>query len=499
MQKFARDETGAVVMFVLVIFLVMFVAAGMAVDFMRQEMARADLQNALDRGVLAATDVSQSVNTKAEAEAIISQYMGSRSYLEAPYTMSVTEFSNLGGRRVVAEASLGVNTVFLRALGYDALQVPVRSTAVEGAEDIEVVLVLDVSGSMGNPSTAFPGKTKLKAMQDAAVEFVETVLRGEGADRFLISIVPYSAQAAPPAWLADLYGINRWHSYGSCFDIDALDFTTTDMPTGGTYEQYQHFIERTETVDDVYRRVFGCPGPANHIVPFSATEKTLTDAIKGLREEFWTASYMGMRWAAALLDEDARPVVTRLITDETLNAKFAGWPRTWNGAGSQKIVILMTDGVNTRHNKIHDATYRRSEPVPVPAGGDGAALLDAGDGTPAPPFSGTDADYWDTHIPSDSERYSLINNESGATKGDGDDLLKDICDAMKFDVVDGVQVPRNTVIYTIGFELSDSVVAQDALADCASSASTAYLVEGLQISTAFAAIAAELQELRLTQ
>ncbi|MFQ5636214.1 MAG: TadE/TadG family type IV pilus assembly protein, partial [Gammaproteobacteria bacterium] len=47
-SEFSRDEDGAIVAYVLLMFLMMVVAAGMAVDFTRQESARADLQNALD-------------------------------------------------------------------------------------------------------------------------------------------------------------------------------------------------------------------------------------------------------------------------------------------------------------------------------------------------------------------------------------------------------------------------------------------------------------------
>ncbi len=57
--SFIQDECGGITIFVLILSVLMLVAGGMAVDFQRQELARADLQNALDRGVLAATDSNQ--------------------------------------------------------------------------------------------------------------------------------------------------------------------------------------------------------------------------------------------------------------------------------------------------------------------------------------------------------------------------------------------------------------------------------------------------------
>ena len=63
-QKFIRDEDGTILAFVAVMFLIMVVASGGAVDFMRQEVERARLQDALDRGVLAAAAFSQGMDAE---------------------------------------------------------------------------------------------------------------------------------------------------------------------------------------------------------------------------------------------------------------------------------------------------------------------------------------------------------------------------------------------------------------------------------------------------
>ncbi|MEL6775477.1 MAG: Tad domain-containing protein, partial [Pseudomonadota bacterium] len=60
-KSFLKDESGALVLFVLALLLFTMLFAGMAVDYIRHENARADLQNALDRGILAATNVKRAV------------------------------------------------------------------------------------------------------------------------------------------------------------------------------------------------------------------------------------------------------------------------------------------------------------------------------------------------------------------------------------------------------------------------------------------------------
>ena len=55
----------------------------------------------------------------------------------------------------------------------------------------------------------------------------------------------------------------------------------------------------------------------------------------------------------------------------------------------------------------------------------------------------------------------------------------------------------NSTVYTIGFELDGQPKAKTALGDCASSLSTFYLVDGVDISTAFQNIADEIVNLKL--
>ncbi|MEL7173501.1 MAG: hypothetical protein AAFN05_11135, partial [Pseudomonadota bacterium] len=71
----------------------------------------------------------------------------------------------------------------------------------------------------------------------------------------------------------------------------------------------------------------------------------------------------------------------------------------------------------------------------------------------------------------------------------GDSKLYEICDAVK--------QGASTVVYTIGFELSSDPAAAAVLEECATSLSTHYLVEGVDISTAFGNIASELKTLKL--
>ncbi|MDG2452861.1 MAG: Tad domain-containing protein, partial [Paracoccaceae bacterium] len=61
-KEFARDEDGAFIIFSLFMFVLMLLTAGMALDLMRYETHRARLQGTLDRAVLAAADLDQTLS-----------------------------------------------------------------------------------------------------------------------------------------------------------------------------------------------------------------------------------------------------------------------------------------------------------------------------------------------------------------------------------------------------------------------------------------------------
>ena len=98
-QRFASDESGAVLAFVLPLFLMMVVVSGGAVDFMRQEVERARLQDGLDRGVLAAAAFGQGL----EAEDTVAAYLAS-ARVPANVVLAVGRDDAENSRRVSAQA-----------------------------------------------------------------------------------------------------------------------------------------------------------------------------------------------------------------------------------------------------------------------------------------------------------------------------------------------------------------------------------------------------------
>ncbi len=472
LNVFARDEEGGITLFVLVILVMLLVVGGMSVDFMRHEMMRADLQNALDRGVLAATNSNQFYDPDAEdsvddqAQTVVEEYLRSRQFTNTDLDIRANVQQLAGGRSVNATADFPMDTIFLRLMGLNNIDVTAAAGALQAAPKQEITLVLDVSGSMGRAATGAPG-SKLDQLKDAAQEFIDTILTAENGAQTAISIIPFSAQVALPRSMADLYNFNRFvdstgavNDFSSCFDYDSLedDFDTTAMPMQPTvaYDQHHHFIERTRNGENVY----GCPHIDNAILPFSSNAGELKAAIENLRLEHLTSTFMGTKWAAALLDPSSRPIMDARIAANKIDSDFADWPHEWDDPSVHKVTVIMTDGRNTTLREIKDHKY------------DDHPLA-----------------HWDQNRPENGD----FRNKTGTNSGD--QHLKEICDQLK--PATSANTIANSTVYTIGFELEGQDTAIAALEDCATNLTTFYLVEGVEIAAAFQNIADDIVNLQL--
>lgn len=142
-SDFRDDENGSIIIFTLFLLILMLAIGGMAVDFMRFECERAVLQSTADRAVLAAADLDQDADQKQ----VVIDYFEKAGLSGA--IVGEPNVEDLGGRRSVGVvANQEINTIFLKLLGIHKLSSNAASTAVDGVADIEVSLVVDLSGSM---------------------------------------------------------------------------------------------------------------------------------------------------------------------------------------------------------------------------------------------------------------------------------------------------------------------------------------------------------------
>ncbi|QIZ82489.1 VWA domain-containing protein [Thalassovita gelatinovora] len=530
-------------MFAIFAFICMLMVAGIGIDLMRYERDRAKLQNTLDRAVLAAADLDQTT----DATTVVNDYFTKAGI--GQYLTSVTVNEGIGFRTVSANAKSTLNTFFLSLVGIDELSAPAAGTAEEAVGSVEISLVLDVSGSMGSNS-------RLTRLKPAAKEFIDTVLSTSQEDNVSVSIIPYSTQVSAGASLLSKYTVTDEHAYSNCVNFTSSDFDTTALSTVDTLQRTGHFDvwnEYEDPVDGIRQPVCLTDSYAQ-ILPLSSDQTVLNNYIDALQAEGNTSIDIGMKWGSALLDPSTQGVVDSLINDGEINDGFSGRPTAFRDGSTLKILVLMTDGQNTAQYMLRDDLRAGDSDVYYNAEADRYSVEYVSGSTTQywwphdddwhdhPYGEGIyeacesvwvstgytyrrgryrETGYYQTECSEQQEagtsvrlsypelwnqaslQWNADNNYSysynrwndwyydaytyngSSTK---DTRTHNICAAAK---------TAGIIVFTVGFEAPSS--GQAVLADCASSDSHHFDVDGLEISDAFESIAASISKLRLVQ
>ncbi len=518
-SRFRRSEDGSLIIFSLFLLLIMLMVAGMGVDLMRAETSRARLQSTLDRAVLAGASLDQALNS----EAVVRDYFNKAGL--GTYLTSVTVTQTGTSKKVNATAEMAVNSYFMNLLGINTLSSPAAGQAEESLSDIEISLVLDVSGSMSLTSSA-TGNTKITDLINAAQEFVYLMQCDPDAvkpftgtcvvdpNTVSITVVPYAEQVLVGETLFDKFDVTYEHTASSCADFSSSDFSTIALPLAAHNAKS---IKRTAELDP-WSYYYGgtasrkaldqnrtCnPDPTRTIVPYSNDYTTLQTKIGNLTPGGNTSIDVAMKWGAALLDPSFQPALASLTTGASpmIDPAFSTRPFAYGRPNTQKVVVLMTDGVNTTQFKVKSAY--RSGPSPFyrdssghlsvyyPGSGGWYYWVDHGSWNTSAESGSTQLTYeqfWQDYNLSFYNIFSWlpypvdpVNNGAKNTN------LAAICGAAK---------AKGVEIFTLGFETTSASNA--IMSSCASSASHHFNVDGSSISSAFASIAREIHELRLTQ
>ncbi len=349
--RFRREEDGSLVIFGLFAFVMMLLLAGISLDLMRFEERRTTLQNTIDRASLAAADLQQKLDPKD----VVKDYF-KKAGLKPPADADiiVTQGTLSDYRKVEIAVSEQMPTWFMSLVGVKTLSTPAASTAEESVGQIEISLILDVSGSMNSNS-------RLTNLKPAAKSFVDQIFDSAEEDKVSISIIPYATQTSISDDLAGYFNITAEHTDSTCIEFETAkgDFDTTAMSFG--FGANDRVYQRNGHFDPFYKAsppsLTNCPSePERHIMPFSGDREALKDYIDNLYAEGNTSIDIGMKWGAALLDPSMQPVVTGMIDGGKLPATAAGRPFSFSNTDALKIIVLMTDGENTTEYRLRNNT-----------------------------------------------------------------------------------------------------------------------------------------------
>ncbi|MFE1601442.1 pilus assembly protein TadG-related protein [Methylobacterium sp. ID0610] len=463
-RRVLADREGNLAILTAFLMVPMVLVVGGAMDLVVYERARLALQDALDRGTLAAASLSQ---TK-EPQALVKSYVDAVPAIKGAQ-VSVSDDHKPNLRKVTAQATIRQTTAFLKLAGIGTLVVTAASTAQEKRSNIEVSVVLDISGSMYDNG----GLAQLKP---AAKSFLDVVLKDDLRATTSVSIIPFAGavnlgfgvfnllsgyvpslgekDAGPNAngqcdpSVLSLYA--RRHCYSSCFEMVDADFKA-GTPLFPKRDQVPHFS--VYNISAKGKLPWWCPTDSAAVSYLTNDITYLKQRIDALAPYDGTGTAYGMKWAELLLNPAMRPTVATIGNTglAPIPAEFRNRPADFGSADTLKFIVLMTDG------------QIGFQPRPV-------GSLSGNTGT---------AEVTDKNVTGSNSKTVYTEAQSAA-------FYKQVCDYAK---AEGI------TIFTVAFKV-DAAVAKS-IAACASDQSYALKVDGLDMSTAFQFIATSMQKIRL--
>ncbi|MDZ4309330.1 MAG: pilus assembly protein TadG-related protein [Cypionkella sp.] len=524
-QKFRRDEDGALIIFALVLFLLMAMMGGVAIDIMRYETVRTDLQNTLDRCTLMAASLDQ----RLDPQSVVDDCVDKSGFGENLQGVQVTQ--SLNSRSVLSNGRVGTKPFFLHLIGIDKFDALGASGAVQAITNVEIALVLDVSGSMSG--------AKLANLKVAAAEFVDNMLANDPNHRISISIVPYNAQVNLGSVLRAKYQAVNLHGVTdvNCLELPASVFNTPgisrtlNLPMMA-YADYNYGTSKTDAYVAPTNTSYAVPNYSNVYCTKAATNivrlpsqnaTTLKSQINGLVAGGNTSITLGMKWGLSLLDPSARGMYNELIGAGQMGANLAGRPFDYADPESMKVIVLMTDGEHVAHNRVTDGY--KTGPSPIYKSTDGRYSVyhaaHAGDKYWVPHLNSWSAgpynsgvqqqwqDVW-ANLKVSYVAWQFYARAHGAGSGGRTSVYNTMMNDMvqTYDSVGGMNASlqqscalakqSDVLVYGIAFEAPSNGQAQ--ISQCATSSAHYYDAQsGAEIRAAFRAIASNLTQLKLTQ
>ena len=211
-RKLLRDQRGNAMMLTAAAIVPIIGIVGSGVDIGRAYMAEQRLQQACDAGVLAGRRAMTGTTYSAAAQAEANK-MFNFNYPGDTYGSSNVTFTSQGqgASNVVGTASARLPTALMQVFNFNQFNLSVNCTAKLEISNTDVMMVLDVTGSMATTNSG-DSVNRMDALKNATVDFFDTLTNAEAGDgRLRFGVVPYSStanvgailMAKNPAWMAD--------------------------------------------------------------------------------------------------------------------------------------------------------------------------------------------------------------------------------------------------------------------------------------------------------
>ncbi|GJL85046.1 MAG: VWA domain-containing protein [Micavibrio sp.] len=347
-------------------------SAGMALDFAQAYLVQQRLAQALDAAALAA---AASATNQAGIQQKVNDFFDAN-YPDEKLGVTFEPIVNVVGDEITVTGNAYYNTFFLAVIGIEEIDVAAETVVVREVQGLEVVMVLDNTGSMSS-------NNNIQALRDAASSFVDILFdRTSDPDFVKIGMVPYSSSVNvgkyglgqnpdgsvygdgtsfvdlppgtvhttnewtknPEEWLGCVLAYNESGYSDASTSNDPYPNDTLDDHEGPWEPyKYERYGQDWHFAHNHYHNTSGQHGnykypnyncPRTTIVPMTSDEDKLLDSIETMQAQGYTLGNYGMTWG------------WRVLSPEKPFEEGEGW----NDPLWRKAIVMMTDGVNTMEN-----------------------------------------------------------------------------------------------------------------------------------------------------
>lgn len=354
-RKFFADERGVAAPIIALSFMSLIAATGAAVDYARGQMVQQKLSDTLDSAGLAAGSTLSSQ----DPSDMVNNYFNvnfPQGYMDAtlsPVTVTMNDAKDV----LDLNASATVPTIFMKIMGINEMTVSAKSEITRKAGGLELVLVMDNTGSMAG--------SKLTALKSAATDLVDILFGSDSTkDKLWIGLVPF-AQAVNigtgySSWINQTdYATKNFHGvpWAGCVmaRTGGLD-QTDDVPTTQKFKAYYWADDSNNdwlTNKGKLNSGIGANlGPnkycSQQITEMTNQKSTILAGINNMQARGNTHIDLGAVWGWRMISPNWRGVWGGTMAANNL-------PLDYGTKNMAKAVVILSDGENTMSNSVFTA------------------------------------------------------------------------------------------------------------------------------------------------
>ncbi|HHI82861.1 MAG TPA: pilus assembly protein [Rhizobiales bacterium] len=372
LSRFASSASGSVAMTMAISAIPLFLAAGIALDFVRGLQAESKLQAAVDSAALAAAheeDLSDS-----ELDSYVRKYLTANGTQKILKELTEVKVTRISSTQLQVSAKGRISTTLMKIAGYKTMDVGAVSVINSDFGNLEVALVLDNTWSMS-------ANGKMASLKSAAHTLINELYdnKGDGVD-LKAGLVPFAQYVnigmgnrnalwadVPADWDETRHYNGYWyrpvirtyncHNEQRTGSRDGVSYTYTARVCDHEYGERQWHEGGTWVQR---HRWYGCVGSRN--APLNARDEAPGTRIPGLLDVHCARPFTRLTDSrAAISAEIDRMTATGNQTYIPAGLMW-GWrllssvvpisdgvdKTTMKAKNYTKAIVLMTDGKNTR-------------------------------------------------------------------------------------------------------------------------------------------------------